>query len=91
LTDNERHTCFERRSLKDDELFVSSKDEKRERIFTDDDELDPDVLENGEVYQPSTTFQLKAMMYHAGILTETGAEPSRIDPNEDVWRLLEAV
>lgn len=73
------------------ELFVSSRDEKRERVFASDDELDPDVLENGEVYQPSTTFQLKAMMYHTGILTETGAEPSRIDPTEDVWRLLEAV
>jgi len=73
------------------ELFVSSRDEKRERVFASDDELDPDVLENGEVYQPSTTFQLKAMMYHAGILTETGAEPSRIDPTEDVWRLLEEV
>jgi hypothetical protein len=73
------------------ELFVSSKDEKRERVFISEDELDPDVLENGEVYQPSTTFQLKAMMYHTGILTETGAEPSRIDPTEDVWRLLEAV
>jgi hypothetical protein len=32
-------------------------------------------------------FQLKAMLYHAGILTERGAEPSRIDPSTDVWAL----
>lgn len=73
------------------ELFVSSKDEKRERVFAGEDELDAEVLKNGEVYQPSTTFQLKAMMYHAGLLTETGAEPSRIDPTEDIWRLRENV
>jgi hypothetical protein len=82
---------FERHPSFAVELFVSSRDEKRERVFISEDELNPDVLENGEVYQPSTTFQLKAMMFHAGILTETGAEPSRIDPTEDVWRLLEAV
>jgi hypothetical protein len=73
------------------ELFVSNKDEKRERVFAGEDELDAEVLENGEVYQPSTTFQLKSMMYHAGLLTETGAEPSRIDPMEDVWQLRENV
>jgi len=73
------------------ELFVSSKDEKRERVFAGEDELDAEVLENGDVYQPSTTFQLKAMMYHASLLTETGAEPSRIDPVEDVWQLREKV
>ena len=73
------------------ELFMSTKDEKRERVFTVNDELDPDVLENGEVYQPSTTFQLKAMMFHVGILTDKGREPSKIDPTEDIWRLQEAV
>ena len=70
---------------------MSTKDEKRERVFTVNDELDPDVLENGEVYQPSTTFQLKAMMFHVGILTDKGREPSKIDPTEDVWRLSETV
>ena len=73
------------------ELFISNKEEKRERVFRDDDTLDGEALEDGAVYQPSTTFQLKAMMYHTGILTDTGAEPSNIDPTEDVWRLLESV
>jgi hypothetical protein len=34
-----------------------------------------------------TVFQLKAMLYHAGILTERGAEPHRLAPTEDVWAL----
>jgi hypothetical protein len=73
------------------ELFVSNKEEKRERVFLDDDTLDAEALEDGSMYQPSTTFQLKAMMYHTGILTDTGAEPSNIDPTEDIWKLLESV
>jgi len=32
-------------------------------------------------------FQLKAMLYHAGILAERGAEPHRLDPGTDSWRL----
>lgn len=73
------------------ELFISNKEEKRGRVFQDDDTLDAKALESGSVYQPSTTFQLKAMMYHTGILTDTGKEPSNIEPTEDVWQLLETV
>jgi hypothetical protein len=29
------------------------------------------------------------MCYHAGILTERGAEPSNLDPSNDEWRLRE--
>jgi len=32
-------------------------------------------------------FQLKAMLYHAGVLTECGVEPSNLDPEADVWKL----
>jgi len=34
-------------------------------------------------------FQLKAMLYHAGILTERGAEPSNLEPCADEWCLRE--
>jgi hypothetical protein len=27
------------------------------------------------------------MLFHAGFLTERGAEPSNLDPEGDVWRL----
>jgi hypothetical protein len=36
-------------------------------------------------------FQLKAVLYHAGILTSRGAEPSNLDPLADVWALRESV
>jgi hypothetical protein len=39
------------------------------------------------VYHSPTVFQLKAILYHAGILTERGAEPSNLDPESDVWKL----
>ena len=29
------------------------------------------------------------MLYHAGILAERGAEPHRLDPETDSWRLRE--
>ncbi len=73
------------------ELFISNRDTKREQAFQDDDSLDPEALKDGRLYQPSTTFQLKALMYHAGIVTETGAEPSRVEPTEDVWKLVEHI
>jgi hypothetical protein len=31
------------------------------------------------------------MLYHAGILTERGAEPSNLEPATDVWALRESV
>ncbi|WP_439026992.1 hypothetical protein [Haloarchaeobius sp. DT45] len=70
------------------ELFVSSRDEARSRVFRDDGRLDGQALSDGSVYQSGTTFQLKAMLYHAGIVTERGAEPVNVDPETDVWALV---
>ena len=47
------------------------------------------ALADGSVYHSPTVFQLKAMLYHGGVLTERGAEPHRLDPTRDVWRLRE--
>ncbi|MDZ7849422.1 MAG: hypothetical protein U5K70_00930 [Halodesulfurarchaeum sp.] len=69
------------------ELFIRGTDTAREAVFREDDSLDPEALSNGNVYAAPTTFQLKAMLYHAGILTERGAEPHRLNPTEDVWQL----
>jgi hypothetical protein len=71
------------------ELFVRGTDDARERVLDADGTLRPAALGDGDVYHAPTVFQLKAMLYHAGLLTDTGAEPSNLDPTNDVWALRE--
>ncbi|SIR65366.1 hypothetical protein [Natronorubrum thiooxidans] len=73
------------------ELFVRGDEAVRRRVLTEDGELRRSALEDGSVYHSPTVFQLKAMLYHAGILTARGAEPHRLEPTEDVWALRESV
>ncbi|SFB79244.1 hypothetical protein SAMN05444422_10236 [Halobiforma haloterrestris] len=73
------------------ELFVRGDDDVRRRVLTEDGDLRRGPLERGEVYHSPTVFQLKAMLYHAGILTERGSEPCDLEPTEDVWALREPV
>jgi len=65
------------------EVFVRDTDEARGKVFEDDSTLDPTALAQGDVYASPTVFQLKAMLYHGGILTKRGAEPHRLDPIEN--------
>jgi len=69
------------------ELFVRGTEEARRRVLTPDGDLDHDALADGNVYHSPTVFQLKAICYHAGVLTERGREPHRLDPTSDVWAL----
>ncbi|WP_434522219.1 hypothetical protein [Halorubrum sp. AS12] len=69
------------------ELFVRGDDDVRSCVLNADGELQRELLTDGNVYHSSTVFQLKAMLYHAGILTSRGAEPSNLDPAADVWAL----
>jgi hypothetical protein len=69
------------------ELFVRGTDDARGRVLDADGTLQPDALTDGDVYHAPTVFQLKAMLYHAGILTTRGAEPHRLDPTTDTWAL----
>lgn len=78
---HERHPAFAV------ELFVRGTDDARERVFADENTLDRDVLADGTIYHSATTFQLKALLYHVGILAERGAEPHRVDPTTDSWAL----
>lgn len=73
------------------ELFVRGDEAVRSRVLDPDGGLRRSALEDGDVYHSPTVFQLKAMLYHAGIVTSTGAEPSNLDPSADVWKLREAV
>lgn len=69
------------------ELFIRSDDEVRQGVLTTNGELRHEQLLDGSHYHSPTVFQLKAMLYHAGILTERGSEPSNLNPEQDVWAL----
>jgi hypothetical protein len=69
------------------ELFLRGTDEARRRALDVNGDLRLEALFDGEVYHSPTVFQLKAMLYHAGILRARGAEPHRLDPETDEWSL----
>jgi len=73
------------------ELFVRGTGEARSRVLDGDGDLRAAELTDGNVYHSPTVFQLKAMLYHAGVLAERGAEPHRLDPATDFWRLRQPV
>ncbi|WP_324665141.1 hypothetical protein [Haloarcula sediminis] len=73
------------------ELFLRGDDDVRSRALTADGDLRRAPLCEGRSYHAPTVFQLKAMLYHTGILTERGAEPSDLDPAEDIWALRQRI
>ncbi|MDS0243763.1 MULTISPECIES: hypothetical protein [unclassified Haloferax] len=73
------------------ELFIQGTEAVRSRVLNADGELQLSALSDGNVYHSPTVFQLKAMLYHAGILTTRGAEPSNLDPTTDIWALRESI
>ena len=44
-------------------------------------------LTQTESYRSGTTYQLKSLLCHAGILTEPGVDTSRLAPRNDTWAL----
>jgi len=73
------------------ELFLRGDEAVRRRALTGDGSLRRAALEDGSVYHAPTVFQLKAMLYHVGLLTDRGSEPHRLEPSADVWALREPV
>lgn len=71
------------------ELFLRGTEAVRRRVLDESGSLCSSALEQGSVFHSPTVFQLKAILYHAGILTDRGAEPHRLDPVNDVWKLRE--
>ncbi|WP_255194432.1 hypothetical protein [Natronobeatus ordinarius] len=69
------------------ELFVRGTEDVRRRVLSPDGELRRGALEDGSVYHSPTVFQLKAMLYHVGLLEHRGREPSRLEPTTDSWAL----
>lgn len=60
------------------------------------DELDHNALSSGviehddeylTVYRSATTYQLKNLLWHLGILTEKGTQARNLTPTEEVWAL----
>ncbi|HKJ57961.1 MAG TPA: hypothetical protein VKA37_01945, partial [Halobacteriales archaeon] len=62
------------------ELFLKGSDDVRSRVLDEEGELRVGELSGGDVFHAPTVFQLKAMLFHAGILTKRGAEPNKLDP-----------
>ncbi|MCD2200160.1 hypothetical protein LPA44_09635 [Halobacterium sp. KA-4] len=73
------------------ELFIRGDQDVRSRVLTPDGELREKPLHDGDVYHSPTVFQLKAMLFHAGILTGRGAEPCNLGPETDTWALRDPV
>lgn len=71
------------------ELFLRGTRDVRSRVLDEDGALRPSQLRDGNAYHSPTVFQLKAMLYHAGILAHRGREPSNLHPTDDSWRLRE--
>ena len=73
------------------ELFVRGDEGVRRRVLTPEGNLRRRALEDGDIYHSPTVFQLKAMLFHVGLLAERGREPSRLDPTIDAWTLRDPV
>lgn len=69
------------------ELFLRGTKDVRGRVLDEDGKLQREELTDGNVYHSPTVFQLKAMLYHAGVLAERGVEPHRLEPKTDSWAL----
>lgn len=71
------------------ELFLRGTEDVRSRVLDGDGSLQVSELKDGNIFHSPTVFQLKAMLYHSGILSDRGVEPHRLDPSTDIWQLQE--
>lgn len=67
------------------ELFIRDTQRARDRISMPD--IRPSALQETDSYRASTTYQLKNLLYHLGVLTERGADTNKLDPATDEWQL----
>jgi hypothetical protein len=66
------------------EVFLTR--DRREDALTVDGELLPERLADSGLYKSGAYFQLKAQLYHVGLLTSRGTDDAEA-AIEDVWRL----
>ncbi|GAB6878240.1 hypothetical protein JCM17823_05140 [Halorubrum gandharaense] len=69
------------------EFFIRDIDDARSSVLTKDGELVPSELYDPSVYRSVTVYQYKQMLYHTGIVAETGADTNQLIPEESNWQL----
>jgi hypothetical protein len=69
------------------EFFIRDTEEARSAVLTDDGELITPSLLESHVYRSVVAYQFKQMLYHSGILAESGSDSSNLEPRESDWRL----
>lgn len=62
----------------------------REELVTEGPLLADVELTDPAVYRGHAVFQFKSLLFHCGVLTERGADTSRLHPPEDRWELASA-
>lgn len=69
------------------EFFIRDTEEARSAVLTGDGELITASLLESQVYRSVVAYQFKQMLYHSGILAESGSDSGNLEPQESNWRL----
>ncbi len=69
------------------EFFIRDTEEARSAVLTADGDLITPSLLEPHVYRSVVAYQFKQMLYHSGILVESGSDSSNLEPQESDWRL----
>ncbi|WP_241430036.1 hypothetical protein [Halorubrum lipolyticum] len=69
------------------EFFIRDTEEARSAVLTGDGDLITASLLESPVYRSVVAYQFKQMLYHSGILAESGSDSSNLEPQESDWRL----
>lgn len=67
------------------EVFIRDTQRARDRVAMPD--IRQTALHETSTYRASTTYQLKNLLYHLGVLTQRGADTNKLDPETDEWEL----
>ena len=73
------------------ELFIRDTEEARSAVLTGDGDLITASLLESQVYRSVVVYQFKQMLYHSGILAESGSDSSNLEPEESNWRLEQSI
>lgn len=73
------------------EFFIRDTKEARSAVLTGDGDLTTASLLEPQVYRSVVVYQFKQMLYHSGILAESGSDSINLEPEESSWRLEQPV
>lgn len=69
------------------EFFIRDTDAARTKALNAEGELDESALIDTDVYRSVTTYHFKQILYHSGILNDSGSDTSNLVPEESIWAL----